>query len=28
ELTLPAEDEQQLWDYLTYAAASMINAEG
>ncbi|MEE1785381.1 globin [Streptomyces sp. SP17BM10] len=28
ELTLPAEDEQQLWDYLTYAAASMINTEG
>ncbi|MFD7901660.1 globin [Kitasatospora sp. NPDC059722] len=28
ELALPAEDEQQLWDYLTYAAASMINTEG
>ncbi|MFB7379096.1 globin [Kitasatospora purpeofusca] len=28
ELGLPAEAEQQLWDYLTYAAASMINTEG
>ncbi|WP_435650559.1 globin [Kitasatospora purpeofusca] len=28
ELTLPAEAEQQLWDYLTYAAASMVNTEG
>ncbi|SDT51980.1 hemoglobin [Streptomyces sp. TLI_053] len=28
ELALPAEAEQQLWDYLTYAAASMINTEG
>jgi hemoglobin len=26
ELGLPAEAEQQLWDYLTYAAASMINS--
>ncbi|GAA2742839.1 globin [Kitasatospora cinereorecta] len=25
ELELPAEAERQLWDYLTYAAASMIN---
>ncbi|MEK2491915.1 globin [Kitasatospora purpeofusca] len=28
ELALPAEVEQQLWDYLTYAAASMVNTEG
>ncbi|WP_405006502.1 globin [Kitasatospora purpeofusca] len=28
ELGLPAEAEQQLWDYLTYAAASMVNTEG
>ncbi|MFJ4669409.1 globin [Kitasatospora purpeofusca] len=28
ELALSAEAEQQLWDYLTYAAASMINTEG
>lgn len=27
-LDLPAEAEQQLWDYLTYAAASMINTAG
>jgi hemoglobin len=25
ELGLPADAERQLWDYLTYAAASMIN---
>lgn len=28
ELALPAEAERQLWDYLTYAAASMVNTEG
>jgi hemoglobin len=28
ELELPAEAEQQLWEYLTYAAASMINTAG
>ncbi|MQS14350.1 globin [Streptomyces kaniharaensis] len=28
DLALPAEAERQLWDYLTYAAASMINTEG
>ncbi|WP_354642637.1 globin [Kitasatospora camelliae] len=28
ELGLPAEAERQLWDYLTYAAASMINTAG
>ncbi|GAA4919546.1 globin [Streptomyces coeruleoprunus] len=28
ELQLPAEQERQLWDYLAYAAASMVNAEG
>lgn len=28
ELGLPADAERQLWDYLTYAAASMINTEG
>ncbi|MDH6709399.1 hemoglobin [Kitasatospora sp. MAA19] len=28
ELALPAGAEQQLWDYLTYAAASMINTPG
>ncbi|MED7950229.1 globin [Kitasatospora sp. NPDC058201] len=28
ELALPADAERQLWDYLTYAAASMINTEG
>ncbi|MFJ8434117.1 globin [Kitasatospora sp. NPDC094019] len=28
ELGLPAEAERQLWDYLTYAAASMVNTEG
>ncbi len=28
ELGLSAEAEHQLWDYLTYAAASMINTEG
>ncbi|MEU9131522.1 globin [Kitasatospora sp. NPDC048540] len=27
-LELPAEAERQLWDYLTYAAASMINTAG
>jgi len=27
-LDLPTEAEQQLWDYLTYAAASMINTAG
>ncbi|WP_019548289.1 globin [Streptomyces sulphureus] len=26
ELELPAELEQQLWDYLVYAAASMVNS--
>ncbi|MFF2039954.1 globin [Kitasatospora sp. NPDC058170] len=28
ELALPADAERQLWDYLTYAAASMVNTEG
>ncbi|MEV0193819.1 globin [Kitasatospora purpeofusca] len=28
ELGLPPQAEQQLWDYLTYAAASMVNTEG
>ncbi|MFJ3215657.1 globin [Kitasatospora sp. NPDC086801] len=28
DLALPAEAERQLWDYLTYAAASMINTPG
>ncbi|WP_441249899.1 globin [Kitasatospora sp. McL0602] len=28
ELKLPAEAEEQLWDYLTYAAASMVNTAG
>ncbi|AUG80042.1 globin [Kitasatospora sp. MMS16-BH015] len=28
ELRLPAEAEEQLWDYLTYAAASMVNTAG
>lgn len=28
ELELPQDAERQLWDYLTYAAASMINTEG
>ncbi|MEV0091618.1 globin [Streptomyces sp. NPDC050738] len=28
ELKLPAEYEEQLWRYLTYAAASMVNTEG
>ncbi|AUY54161.1 globin [Streptomyces sp. CB01881] len=28
ELALPADAAQQLWDYLTYAAASMVNTEG
>ncbi|WP_395294072.1 globin [Kitasatospora hibisci] len=28
ELALPAEAERQLWEYLTYAAASMVNTEG
>jgi hemoglobin len=28
ELELPADQERQLWDYLTYAAASMINTPG
>lgn len=28
DLALPAEAEQQLWEYLTYAAASMINTPG
>ncbi|WP_371499725.1 globin [Kitasatospora sp. NBC_00374] len=27
-LGLPADAERQLWDYLTYAAASMINTAG
>jgi len=27
-LGLPADAEQQLWEYLTYAAASMINTAG
>ncbi|MFD9593385.1 globin [Kitasatospora sp. NPDC059973] len=27
ELALPADAERQLWDYLTYAAASMVNTE-
>ncbi|MFB7476573.1 globin [Kitasatospora sp. NPDC056184] len=28
ELGLPQDAERQLWEYLTYAAASMINTEG
>ncbi|PBC77386.1 hemoglobin [Streptomyces sp. TLI_235] len=28
ELDLPEDAERQLWDYLTYAAASMINTAG
>ncbi len=28
ELALAPDAERQLWDYLTYAAASMINSEG
>ncbi|MFF8773093.1 globin [Kitasatospora sp. NPDC015120] len=28
ELGLPEDAERQLWEYLTYAAASMINTEG
>ncbi|MER5641973.1 globin [Kitasatospora sp. NPDC002227] len=28
ELQLPAEAQEQLWDYLTYAAASMVNTAG
>jgi len=28
ELGLSAEYEKQLWDYFTYAAASMVNTEG
>lgn len=28
ELALPADAERQLWDYLTYAAASMVNTPG
>ncbi|MCG5118314.1 globin [Streptomyces sp. T7(2022)] len=28
ELGLPEEQERMLWDYLTYAAASMVNTEG
>ncbi|MFG3053649.1 globin [Kitasatospora sp. NPDC048239] len=28
ELALPTDTERQLWDYLTYAAASMVNTEG
>ncbi|MFC5916022.1 globin [Streptomyces pulveraceus] len=28
ELGLAPEHERQLWDYLTYAAASMVNTEG
>ncbi|GHA93518.1 MULTISPECIES: globin [Streptomyces] len=28
ELGLSAAHERQLWDYLTYAAASMVNTEG
>ncbi|WP_329117413.1 globin [Streptomyces sp. NBC_01465] len=28
ELKLSAEHEEQLWRYLTYAAASMVNTEG
>jgi hemoglobin len=28
ELELPEDAEQQLWEYLTYAAASMINTAG
>ncbi|KQV20596.1 MULTISPECIES: globin [unclassified Kitasatospora] len=27
-LELPADAERQLWDYLTYAAASMVNTAG
>lgn len=27
-LELPADAERQLWDYLTYAAASMVNSPG
>ncbi|MFI5533318.1 globin [Kitasatospora sp. NPDC051853] len=27
-LELPADAERQLWDYLTYAAASMVNTPG
>lgn len=27
-LELPADQEKQLWDYLVYAAASMVNTEG
>jgi hemoglobin len=28
ELELPPEQRQQLWDYLEYAAASMVNTPG
>ncbi len=28
ELKLPEDAQQQLWDYLTYAAASMVNTAG
>ncbi|GAB3960136.1 globin [Streptomyces sparsus] len=28
ELGLPPEQEKQLWDYLVYAAASMVNTHG
>ncbi|MGW6915916.1 globin [Kitasatospora sp. NPDC054939] len=28
ELQLPEDAERQLWDYLVYAAASMVNTEG
>ncbi|MGW4892335.1 globin [Kitasatospora sp. NPDC004240] len=28
ELALSADAERQLWDYLVYAAASMVNTEG
>lgn len=28
ELALPPEQEHQLWDYLVYAAASMVNTPG
>jgi hemoglobin len=28
EIGLSAEHERELWKYLTYAAASMVNTEG
>ncbi|BAJ31237.1 MULTISPECIES: globin [Kitasatospora] len=28
ELALPAEADRELWDYMTYAAASMVNTAG